>query len=65
MTKKAKTLTTQVKELAERLEILEAALGEKIKSKVRYENSQDRNHICCLPERQFDTVVSPTLERLI
>ena len=68
MAKKSKTLTILVSELAERLDILEATLGKKTKPKVRYDNSKDGNHFCCLPkvpERQFDGVVSPNRERLI
>ncbi|MCR1024512.1 M12 family metallopeptidase [Cellulophaga baltica] len=68
MVKKSKTLTIQVRELAERIDLLEATIEKKTKPKTRYDNSKDGNHFCCLPkvpERQFEEAVSPTRERLI
>lgn len=68
MAKKQKTLTVQVKELTERLERLEAALGDSKKPQGENIAVEERHQFCCLPqmpERQFDDSVSPTRERLI
>ncbi len=68
MGKKGKTLTVQVKELAERLERLEALLSKKLKPSGGYRDAKDGKHFCRLPkvpQRQFDSSVSPFRERLI
>ncbi len=68
MAKKAKTLSSQVKELAERMERLETALNKKPIAKPRQDGKNGKTHYCSLPkvaERQFAADVSPFREMLI
>jgi len=68
MAKKAKTLSSQVKELAERMEKLETALSKKPISRARQGDKNGKTHYCSLPkvaERQFAADVSPFREMLI
>lgn len=66
MAKKAKTVSAQVTELAERMEKLETA--QRVKSKATPSSKNDPMHFCSLPEvpqRPLDPDVSPFREMLI
>ena len=68
MAKKGKTLSVQVKELAERMGKLETALNKKPKAKALQGGKNGNMHFCSLPEvpeRQLDPNVSPFREMLI